>query len=172
MAEPLQSARQLRLHLEGKDSAAKALHRRPFAVQRQRQAGQLPAQAVPPALQASGQLRVIGLLPLPGRQVPELQLRLCKRGGATTGVGLVEGGELRQHYLVEGHSVEDDVVEAQVEPVVVDAEAHQARADEAIAGQVVGHPGLVLDQPHGLRLTLLRRQMAQVGQRDLDWPGW
>jgi len=91
-----------------------------------------------PILQASRHSRFGDPLPFPPGIVGVLSLGLGKGRRLSVAKCVVEAYQLGQNHPVEAHSVEDNMVQGQVETVVLSGKLDQQRAQQRAVEQVIG----------------------------------
>ena len=135
-------------------SADKSLPRRPRVIKRQLGRCGAGKPAAPPC-DSGGYLRLTKPLKLPGCVVGILCLGVRQRRRQPRGEAAVKGNELREHDALQGSAVPNQVVQAEIKPMVFLGDADQPRTNQWPVGKVVGRQRVGGDNLDGSRYGVL-----------------
>src|SRR5215467_6739700 len=105
---------------------------------------------------------------LPTAVIWVLNLRFTQRRGAALDASLIEGGEFGKKHSIECDSVEDDVAQCEIEPVLSIAQLNQPDLEQWSPSQVQRRNGIQGSDAYSGALALLLGQLPEINDRQGD----
>src|SRR5205085_12206118 len=167
-ARGLELLGQLQRDVEGLHRSGMGRPRRPRAVAQYLQLARGVGERLAPIIDLAADRGALQMRLLPHRIVAVLKRRCGEGGKLAAGERLVQLGKLGHDHPVDRDSVEDDVVESEIEAVIVLGEPDDAGAEEGRVGEVDRAAGVVASDLQGSGVALLLGEIADVVEREVD----